>query len=237
MHLLIWNVELGRGTAAALRLADQLTADAVFLQEAFTVEHWHGPVCTGQVHGQDWGSAVLVRDGTLEPVNIPGYTGWVVGARWLPRQATPPKHVYLFSVHSPTSTDAEPRRSYVTEARQIVRTICATVPIGAPLIIAGDFNFTSFGERLPDEPLVNTKPELAALKEFRELNLSVAWRDTHPKLPLPQTIRWKKAPATPYHCDGFLLRHIEMANAQCEVLVSESVTGQSDHNPVLLRVE
>jgi endonuclease/exonuclease/phosphatase family metal-dependent hydrolase len=236
MVFLNWNVLFGGGTSAALDLAGQLATDVVFLQEAFVTREWHGPVCGGQVPEQNWGSSVLVHGGTLEPIAVVGYTGWVVGARWLPERPDAPRAIYLFSVHSPTSPKGEPHKSYIGESLQIVRSICAEVPASAPLVIGGDFNFTSFGERLPIERPLNTRREREALTEFRSLGLSIAWRDAHPMLPLPQTLRWNNDPTVPFHCDGFLLRGRDGTADECDVLSSEAITNRSDHNPLVLRV-
>jgi len=191
-------------------------------------------VCSGQVQQRGWGSSVLVRDGSLEPIDIPRYRGWVVGACWRPKASDIAEAVYLFSIHTPTPNEDEPRGAYVAEALEIVRAICAAVPPGSSLVIGGDFNFRSFGERLLNEQPANHGSELEALKEFRNLGLFVAWRDAHPGLPLPQTLRWNGGHATPYHCDGFLLRGVDITTVQCEVLSSAFVTRQSDHNPLVL---
>src|ERR1700694_2241493 len=78
--LITWNVAFGRGTANAFDIADQLAADVVLLQEALIDQQWHGPGCSGQVQQRGWGSSVFVRDGSLEPIAIPRYSGWVIGA-------------------------------------------------------------------------------------------------------------------------------------------------------------
>ena len=234
MILLTWNVAFGRATAGALEIADLVAADVVFLQEASIGQSWHGPKCSEQVQGRGWGSAVLVRDGSLEPIAIPGYSGWVIGARWRPKPSDVSETIYLFSMHSPTANKDERRSGYVAESLEIVRAICAEVPSGSPLVIGGDFNFKSFGERLPNEQPANEDSELDTLQKFRDLGLFVAWRDAHEGLPLPQTLRWNRAPATPYHCDGFLLRGVDVTTVQCEVLSSRFVTRQSDHSPIVL---
>ena len=233
MILLTWNVESGRGTETALRVADQLAADVLLLQETALVLNWQGAACCGQVQQRAWGSAVLVRHGSLQPLPVAAYSGWVTGARWRPGRADFPQAIDLFSIHSPTSSDQAPRAGYVAESLQIVRAICAMDTTDVPLVIGGDFNFKSFGERLPSERLATSRSELEALREFRDLGFCVAWRDAHPGLPLPQTLRWKGARATPYHCDGFLLRGIDVRTIQCEVLSSGFVTRQSDHNPLV----
>ncbi len=122
------------------------------------------------------------------------------------------------------------------QCRAIVASICDAVPSGVPLVIGGDFNFTSFGERLSTEPLANEQAELVALQEFRRRGLCVAWRDTHREEPLPQTLRWRRNASTPYHSDGFLLRGIDLAAIQCEVLSSPTVAKASDHNPLVCRM-
>lgn len=162
MIMLTWNVERSRATAGALEIADQVAADVIFLQEASIGQSWHGPICSEQVQGRAWGSAVLVRDGSLEPIAIHGYSGWVTGACWRPKPTDVSETIYLFSIHSPTANNDEPRGGYVAESLEIV----------------------------------------------------LARR--HQGLPLPQTLRWNRAPATPYHCDGFLLRGMDVTSVQCE---------------------
>ena len=112
----------------------------------------------------------------LELLVIEGYSGWVIGARWHPDAADV---VYLFSVHSPTASEDHPRADYVTESRRIVAAICAQVPTSVPLVVGGDFNFKSFGERLSSESITINQSEAAALGEFRRCGFSVAWRDCH----------------------------------------------------------
>ncbi len=81
MIVLTWNVAHGTGTTAALALANTLDADIVLLQEASLKELGQDNVCCRAVPSYDWGSAVLARHGTLVPVPIDGFDGWVVGAR------------------------------------------------------------------------------------------------------------------------------------------------------------
>src|SRR5690606_14082106 len=97
------------------------------------------------------------------------------------------------------------------------------------------FNFLSLGERLPSESLRSTAEELKALKDIRALGFTVAWRDSHPSAPLPQTLRWSRNQETPYHCDGFLVRGAEIVS--CEVIAAPEILAVSDHNPVLLEIQ
>ena len=236
MKVLSWNTAFGRGTAAAIELADRLAADVLLLQEGQPASMWQGEASGVPVADRAWGSWILVRDGSLEVIPMPGYSGWVSGARWRRGPAGANEVVYLFSVHSPTASKTEPRASYVAESRSIVAAICSRVPTTAPLVIGGDFNFKSFGHRLPSEAIQTEEAETKALREFRDLGLSVAWQACHPGEPLRQTLRWKKDPAVPYHCDGFLTRHLGNAQVQCDVLLPTSDVPHSDHNAVLLNL-
>jgi hypothetical protein len=49
-----------------------MAADVVLLQEASAVSEWHGPMCHGQVNQQKWGSAVMMRAGSLAASPLPG---------------------------------------------------------------------------------------------------------------------------------------------------------------------
>jgi endonuclease/exonuclease/phosphatase family metal-dependent hydrolase len=169
----------------------------------------------------------------MSPIIIPGYTGWVTGGRWLDGTDG---EISVFSIHSPTSAAKQARGSYVEESRAIVTAICAGVPASDRLIIGGDFNFKSFGERLDFESIRTTKSEGHAIEEFRAAGFTLAWRDSHPGEQLPQTLRWKRQPAIPYHCDGFLTRGFPPVAVSCEVISGASATQHSDHHPVLLTI-
>src|SRR5476649_2279993 len=130
MNVLTWNTAFGRATPAAVVLARRLAADVVLLQEAEPTGLWDGAIVGARVPNRAWGSWVLVRAGTLEEISVAGYAGWVSGATW--RNGHSPD-TYVFSVHSPTSSQNEPRRTYVAESAQIVLGICEQVPVGAPL--------------------------------------------------------------------------------------------------------
>jgi endonuclease/exonuclease/phosphatase family protein len=236
VRILSWNTAFGRGTAAAIKLANNLDVDAVLLQEAAPGELWQGTLTGDNVPGREWGSWVLLRHRTIEPIPIDGYAGWVSGGRWLGEAAASDTAIFLFSVHSPTPNATVGRRSYVAESRRIVSAICEAVPSTARLVIGGDFNFKSFGNRIGSEVVRSDAAELEVLAAFRSLGLSNVWQDCHPGEPLPQTLRWKGSPSTPYHCDGFLMRGWNGEKVACEVMPDETVFDHSDHNPVLLEI-
>jgi exonuclease III len=234
MTVLTWNTAGARGTAAAVALADRLRADVVLLQEAHPTGVWPGPLLGAAVAGRPWGSWILVRRGELHDIALPHYAGWVAGAQW--RRAGHGGTLFLFSIHVPTPNAHERRGSYVAEAVQIVAAICAQVPATGRLVIGGDFNVKSLGERLAAEPIQLETAERRALHAFRNQGLAIAWRDVHPRRALPQTLRWRPAPATPFHCDGFLTRGFPPAAMTCDILSSAGTTRVSDHNPVVLQL-
>ena len=206
------------------------------LQEGQPAGLWRGPAIGATVVDRAWGSWVMVRSGSLESVAIAGYSGWVSGAWWRRDGSETDEGLYLFSVHSPTRNKNEPRATYVAESSSIVAAICASVPTTAPLLIGGDFNFKSLGHRQPSEAIQTEGAELQALGQFRGHGLSVAWQDCHPGEPLCQTLRWNRDPAVPFHCDGFLTRHLGDAQVLCDVLTPESGVPHSDHNAILLEI-
>jgi exonuclease III len=230
-----WNVN-GRGIQAAVELGDTLRADVLLLQEA-KLDGALGWKVTGRnVHDNGWGSGIFVREGSLTAIDVADYDGWVAGAKWTRSVGGREESTYLFSIHSPTGRDGHPRKSYVAESRAIVKSISssAEVAAGARVIIGGDFNFKSLGERLASEALPTGSDELAALTEFRSAEYCVAWKDLNPGHPLAQTLRWTGNQATPFHCDGFLLKGFDVNEAHCSVLSSARVHSSSDHSPVVV---
>ena len=73
-----------------------------------------------------------------------------------------------------------------------------------------------------------------ANRRVREFGLISCWQAANPNRDLPQTLRWSRDQAIPYHCDGIFVpdawyRYLD----QCEVLASPLWEELSDHNPVV----
>ena len=229
-----WNLEQGRGDDAWQSLAREVSAELMLLQEASEPKVSVPPIWNA-VPGRLWGSAIVVENGSLASLPVlEEYKGWLVGARWHSENWRVPKGAHVFSLHAPTSSKETPRRSYVGEVRSIVDWILKVTPESAPLLIGGDFNFKSLGERVAGESLGDARDELVALSSFREKKLLVAWRDLNPGVALPQTLRWKGNRATPFHCDGYLIRGFDRTDLSCDVHTSERFHRASDHYPVTL---
>ena len=233
MRLVSWNLDRGRAAGAWQAVARDHGAELVLLQEATkppsdSVWLWEA------VRPRRWGSAVVAMAGQLQRVAVPEYRGWVTGARWSRGTKASVEAAYVFSIHSPTHHKQAPRKSYVREARSIVDRITASVPGDAPLVIGGDFNFASLGERVDGERRATDTSEQKVLDEFRTMGFLVAWRDLHPAAPLPQTLRWTGDRTTPFHCDGYLVRGLEASRLTCEVLLNQQCDAVSDHRPVTL---
>ena len=235
MIALTWNLEHGRGDSHWRNVAAEVGADVVLLQEA------SAPTALGEpewraVPGRSWGSAIVVTNGALTSLAVPPeYVGWVSAAVWHWPMHLGRDGIHTFSVHAPTRPKTERRGTYVREVRDIVDWIHDSTPEGVPLLIGGDFNFRSFGERVESEIELTTQAEIAALSDFREnKGLLVAWRDLNPNCALPQTLRWTGDRTIPFHCDGFLTRGLQSAELTCAVLEAERFHVSSDHYPVTL---
>ncbi len=233
MQLVSWNLRAGRATSSAVTLAQLLRADCLFVQES-KLPVWPKAGLWTAAPGLAWGSAILVNSGELTAIPIPGFEGWVVGGRWTRSSGQGEDHVYVFSLHAPANGRTDVSGSYIAQCAAAVERIVAAVPPDAPLIIGGDFN-CSLGERLQGEEVPSKQEEKRMLPRFRELGFTIAWRDLHAHMPLPQTLRWVGAPSKAFHCDGFLVRgRSVLAAVQCEVLTAASLQQHSDHFPVLL---
>lgn len=175
-----------------------------------------------------WGSAILARSGTIEPVAVPGFAGWVVGGRVTLGAVT----FHAFSVHIP----ARPRATYERLADRLAGRL-ARIVRGGPLVLGGDWNVT-VGRRHADEAKKNSRRELAWLDRLEsELGVVSAWQACHVDQPLPQTLRWRRDPLPPYHCDGIFLPLDWAARLKsAEVLCGPEWAALSDHNPVVVEV-
>jgi endonuclease/exonuclease/phosphatase family metal-dependent hydrolase len=182
-------------------------------------------VCWAKVRNNSWGSAIFVRSGTINPISIPEFEGCIVGVEvdgfaW---RATQGRKLRVFSLHAPAP--------YKSSVNRILDSI-ARLPNDGDLIIGGDFNLT-VGVRHPSER--RQDGNLWLLERLRsEFGLMSCWQAANPNRDLPQTLRWIRDKATPYHCDGIFVpaawyRYLD----KCEVLASPAWEALSDHNPVV----
>lgn len=227
VRCLTWNLHLGAASSEWMGTAEWDSLDVAFLQES------HRPAGTGavvweRVAGQSWGSAVAVAGGQIAPIPVPEYEGWVTGGLWRPRsRGGAVESICLFSVHTPTG-----RGPYVKENLAILDALGGLVPADSSLMIGGDFNLLSFGERASSESLVTTPAERRVLDRVAEMGLVSCWPQAHPGEPLPQTLRWSGDRSRPFHCDVILIPRSWAAGVQCEVLTGLGFEDLSDHAPV-----
>lgn len=236
MRIVTWNLQVGRAAAVWPRLVTALSADVVLLQETQRPE-WPGSLAWKNVPQREWGSAVLVAAGTIREIPLNGYEGWVVGGEWVGGPPSPSERPrYVFSVHAPTKTQEQPRDNYVAETMSVLDMIEKQVPGNADLILGGDFNFVSLGNRRADESRKTTAQEREALARFARLGLVSCWTEAHPNCALPQTLRWSgdatPDKSTPYHCDGIFVPASWQPHIISEVLTSACFRA-SDHYPVV----
>jgi hypothetical protein len=110
VRIVTWNLRNGAGGATWPHMQAEPQADIVLLQEATAAPDHDGAIWE-RVPGGRWGSAVVTTLGVTQPIVVPGYEGWVVGAE-VDSEFGP---LAVFSVHAPTSTPACQRRPYTDE--------------------------------------------------------------------------------------------------------------------------
>lgn len=177
-----------------------------------------------------WGSAVFSNTGSLKPVPVPGFTGWVVGAKisgasW---QAGSTDPLHVFSLHAPTTNNGD----YPKQVNLILDEI-KRIAGGREMIVGGDFNLTV--SNCPDSDRPISKADLAIQTRLAdEFDLINCWQEANPNQPLPQTLRWSGDRTIPYHCDGiFVPRSWKDRLQSCVVPAGEEWNVLSDHNPVI----
>lgn len=239
MRIATWNLRLNLAASQWLGLWNRLGLDLLFLQESALPNTPHACVWES-VPGNPWGSAIVLRSGSIEPVPIPDYEGWVVGGEafgsGLPSDG---KRLFVFSLHSPSPSKAFSRKSYLKEVETVISHVRGVIPAGSEVLIGGDFNFT-IGERQIGDLQETTHAEREVIARMAELGLSSCWSMSHQDFPLGQTLRWMgdRAPhkATPFHCDGIFVPHRWKERTACEVFTS-ACYRISDHNPVIAWID
>jgi endonuclease/exonuclease/phosphatase family metal-dependent hydrolase len=133
-----------------------------------------------------WGSAIFVKEGKLEPIEIPKkLEGWVVGARWYASLLDNPfgSSINVFCVHTAT---LQKSNYYPWQAQEVCE--CLAQVIGDEnAIVAGDFNITisapSDIEQTKDDALFQP------IRDYirRTLNLINCWQFVNANQPLKPT--------------------------------------------------
>lgn len=178
--------------------------------------------------GGRWGTGLFTTEAGIRPIEVPGFTGWVVGGELDPGLWVTGRPLRVFSVHCPPG-----KRGYVRTAHELLDRL-TDVARGADLILGGDFN-VAVGFRGPDEPVKMSSAERELLNRFvGEFDLIPCWQTANPGEPLAQTLRWTGNRAAPYHCDGIFVPHTWRERLRsCDVITGPEWTALSDHNPVI----
>lgn len=216
-------------------LLNDLAPDLIFAQEAFHPSEYLSQQdlseFAGVVHravpARNWGSMIMSRHWPLQEIVLPEFEGWVVGARLhtaaIGRESAP---LTIYSIHAPSPGPYQPIVDRILDRIQAMWD-------GTPLMIAGDFNLTT-AVRHSSEALTNSRGELEMQARLRkDFDLFNAWQIVHPNESLPQTLRWSKDKAPPYHCDAIFVsgRHLKFLE-QAVIHASSEWSERSDHNPV-----
>jgi len=204
-------------------------ADLLLLQEAagFDDPRAASRVVWRPVPARPWGSAVRVAHGWLDPIDVPGFDGWVAAARWHTREGSA---LGVFSVHAPHGAGG-----YCGRMHQILDAIGAAARRAGTrdLVVGGDFNICISTRGHGGAP-ARRRDRAVQARLCDEFDLFNAWDWLHPRAVPAQTLRWSGDATVPYHCDGlFLPQRWATALRRCVVLKSARWCARSDHNPVV----
>lgn len=239
MRLATYNIRMG-GTQRVhwVKLIQDHSVDLFLVQESYIHDEHLPPLLYPEAVHQSvwemvdqngWGSAVFSNSGSVTPVGVPGFSGWVVGAeiRGAMWQAILGDSTLAFSVHAPKR-----RETYAKQVNKLLDEI-KRIAADREVIIGGDFNLTVSSWRGSERPVC--KQDLAIQARLAdEFGLINCWQEANPNTPLHQTLRWTGDRTIPYHCDGlFVPKAWKTRLVSCEVLGGAEWHHLSDHNPVL----
>lgn len=118
MNIATYNILKGGSQRVHwVRLVEDFGVDLLLVQESYPQNEHVPPLVYPDAGGRSaweraepnrWGSAVFCRTGSVTPVAVPHFTGWVVGAEitaasWQAGSADP---LMAFSVHAPSGAGA-----------------------------------------------------------------------------------------------------------------------------------
>lgn len=185
-----------------------------------------------QVGTNRWGSGIYSRSGSVKPITVPGFSGWVVGARickasW---QGKSVPSFLAFSVHAPAG-----KGGYWGQVNRLLDAI-QQVSQGHDIVIGGDFNILV--SQHPENERSVRRQEIAIHQRLsEEFQLLNCWQTANPGQQPYQTLRWTGNRTIPYHCDGiFVPKSWKQRLVSCEVLNGAPWDALSDHNPVVASI-
>jgi endonuclease/exonuclease/phosphatase family metal-dependent hydrolase len=201
-------------------------ADLLLLQEAAGFSAGSSQLVWQPVRSRNWGSAIRVAHGRLEPIPVPGFDGWVAGAQWL---APHVNALGVFSVHAPHGVGG-----YCGRMHHILDAIALAAQRAGlrEIVLGGDFNICISARS--HRGALRARDHAVQQRLHDEFGLINVWDRLHPRMQPAQTLRWTGDPSVPYHCDGlFVPQHWATALRHCVVLRSARWCARSDHNPVV----
>lgn len=221
-----------------LRMIEGHGVDLLLTQESYA-PHEHLPPgaypdvprqSAWKAAGQNrWGSAVFACGGSVRPLAVRDFAGWVTAAEvsGTPWQGAPADPLLVFSVHAPAGLGG-----YWGQVHRLLDRIARLVR-GREVIIGGDFNVAVShhpgGERPAGGKDLAIQARLAG-----EFGLMNCWQSANPGRAPCQTLRWSGDRHTPYHCDGLFVPASWRQRLQsCAVLAGGEWDVLSDHNPVV----
>lgn len=212
--------------------------DLLLVQESFSHKEHLSPsskatcqVVWQKTNRNPWGSGLYSPTGSVKAVSVPGFAGWVVGARitraaW---QAKPTSPLFAFSVHIPAGTGG-----YYGQTEKLLDVIKKIVGKN-DFVIGGDFNILVSQHPELGRPI--SKREIALQKRLdEEFHMINCWQSANPGKYPCQTLRWSGNRSIPYHCDGiFVPKSWKNRLLSCDVISGTEWNQLSDHNPVVAR--
>jgi len=184
-----------------------------------------------EARSRGWGSALLARSASLNPIAIPEYEGWIVGGE-IRNAAWSERPIRFFSIHGPAGEGG-----YIRTIQHILDRV-AVLGRNADLVLGGDFN-VAVGYRRQHEAIRFVRGEREILDRLsHEFDLVSCWQAANPDRPLAQTLRWMRNPTAPYHCDGIFVPKSWLPRLRsCRVVRGSRWSLLSDHNPVVAEFE
>lgn len=174
-----------------VRMIQDHDVDLLLVQESYA-HHEHLPPLLYPDAGKQavweraekngWGSAVFSRTGSMKPVAVPHFSGWVVGteirgASWQAKTADP---LLAFSVHAPSKGEA-----YWKQVNKLLDEI-KKVAGRREIVIGGDFNVAVSNWSGPERPTCK-QDSLIQARLAEEFGLLNCWQTANPDQPLCQT--------------------------------------------------
>jgi endonuclease/exonuclease/phosphatase family metal-dependent hydrolase len=222
MKVITWNINFKTDKSKLWDYIDkEINPDILLLQECRNFPSIYQGIGERIGGTRSWGSVVLSKKYTLEPIYLPNHVGWVAGARIEVNDLK----LLVFSIHAKLKDIG---RYVVPHLKNIFNDIMESAGDTQYIIIGGDFNAARLYDSIYFQPV-----EASHNKFFDWLETDLNFISAHARFNEKEVQTMRGNAKHPYQNDHiYVSKSMSELLTNSQVLADDVISNLSDHNPV-----